>query len=102
MRKRITGNHPIDERAHAVAIARDLTHYVTHHDFVIAFQLAAQGVGQQSLHQIAGNVAVSSGDDGFQIRWTRKTLCPWQFTSRIDGLAIAILVAPSPDGIELL
>jgi len=58
---------------HAVPIAGHLTHQVIHHDFIVAFQLAAQGVGQQFLYQIAGNVDVSSGDVGLSGGWICNT-----------------------------
>ena len=77
-------------------------HQVIHHDFVVAFQLAAQGIGQQFLRQVAGKIIGSSGDDGFQFFGARKTLSARQFARRINRLAIAVPVTPAPDGIEVL
>ena len=45
MREGVTGDDRSDECLHAVAILSDLLHQIIHHDFVIAFQPSAQGIG---------------------------------------------------------
>ena len=54
----IAGDDFGDERLHAVAILGDGFHQLIHHDFVIAFQLAAQGIGQQFSSQVARKVTL--------------------------------------------
>src|SRR5262245_36136879 len=44
--ERITRDDFSNESLHAIAVLGDVFHQVIHHDFVIAFQLAAQGIGQ--------------------------------------------------------
>ena len=58
IRKRITGNNAIDDRPHTVPIAGEIAHQVIQHNFIVAFELAAQSVGQHLLDQIASHVAL--------------------------------------------
>src|SRR6266550_3411511 len=64
MSERIAGHDFGDESLHTIAVLGDGFHQMIHHNFVVTFKLAAQGIGQQFLRQVTGKVATSRGDDG--------------------------------------
>ena len=66
MSERIAGHNFGDESLHTIAVLNDDFHQMIHHDFVVTFKLAAQGIGQQFLRQVTGEVIRPRGDDGFQ------------------------------------
>src|ERR1700755_1687152 len=56
MREWVTGHNRADERLHAVPVRRDIPHQVVDHGLVIARQPPAQGVSQESFHQVARKI----------------------------------------------
>src|SRR5262245_14211702 len=65
MREWVTGHDRSDERLHAVSIRGNVPHQTINHDFIIAFQPSAQGISQNSLHEVARKIIGAFGDDGF-------------------------------------
>ena len=59
----IAGDDFGNESLHAIAVFGDGFHQAIHHDFVIAFKLAAQGIGQKFLRQRPGKIGRSRGDE---------------------------------------
>src|SRR5712672_3283257 len=64
--ERIAGDDPGDERLHTVAILGDGLHEMIDHDFVVAFELPAKGVGQQFLREVPRELVLPRGDDDLQ------------------------------------
>src|SRR5689334_1861318 len=65
MREWVTGHDRTDERLHAVFVRGNILHQSIDHNFVIAFQLSAQGVSKKSFHQVARKFIAALGDDRF-------------------------------------
>src|SRR5258708_4834943 len=53
MGERIAGHNFGDESLHTIAVPGDGCNQMVHHDFVVTFKLAAQGIRQQFLSQVA-------------------------------------------------
>ena len=102
MCERIAGHDFGDESLHTIAVLDDGFHQMIHHDFVVTFKLAAQGIGQQFLRQVAGKVTRSPGDDGFQFFGRNKMFSTRKFARGINRPSGIIMVAPPPNRIKIL
>ena len=61
MSERIAADNFGDESLHAITVFGDGFNQAIHHDFVVTFKLAAQGIGQQFFCQVTGKITCSSG-----------------------------------------
>src|SRR5262245_29244178 len=59
MDERIAGDDLGNERLHAVTILGDGLHEVIDDDFVVALELAAEGVGEEFLGEVPGEVVLA-------------------------------------------
>ena len=91
-----------DECLHTVAILGDGCHQMIHHDFIVTFELPAQRIGQQFLRQVARQLALVCGDDGFQFLGRREVFASRKFARGVDFPSRIVLVPPASDGIEVL
>ena len=102
MSERIAGHNLGDESLHTIAVFGDGCNQLIHHDFVVTFKLAAQGIGQQFLRHVTGKVVRSRGDDGFQLFGRSEVFSTGKFARGINRPSGIILVAPPPDGVKIL
>src|SRR6476646_11612907 len=102
MSERIAGHDLGDKSLYTIAVPGDGFQQMIHHDFVVTFKLAAQGIGQQFLRHIAGKVTRPRGDDGFQLFGRSKSFSTRKFARSVNRPSRIILVAPPPDGIKIL
>src|SRR5580765_5513936 len=93
MSERIAGHNFSNECLHTIAVPGDGFHQIIHHDFVVTFKLTAQRIGQQFLSHVAGKVALSPGDDGFQLFGRREAFSTGKFARGIYRPTGIILVA---------
>ena len=72
------------------------------HDLVVAFELAAQSIGQQFPRKVPCQLVLPCGDNGFQLPGRRESLFARQLARSVDRSPRIVLIPPAPDGIEVL
>ena len=98
----IAGDQFSNESLQAVTIPGDGFHQVIHHDFVIAFKLATQGIGQQFLRQGTGELSLARGDDGFQFPGRREEFPARKFTRSVNQPSGIVSITPAPNRVKIL
>src|SRR6185436_4883397 len=102
MRERIAGDDRDDQRLEAVAVLGRRDGEAVDDDFIVAFQLAGQRVGQQSAGEVAAEVVHAIGDDLLQLARAAEADAARQLARWIDRAAALVPVAPAADRVEVL
>src|SRR5436190_7844167 len=102
MGERIAGNDGDHQRLQTVAVLRDRGGQLIGDDLVVALQLAAQRVGQQTAGQVAREVVQATGDDPFQLPGRAELEVSRELPGRVDRAPRLIPVAPASDRVEVL
>ena len=79
--ERVTRDDLRDGRLHAVAVFGDGFQKLIHDDFVRAFKLAAQGIGEEFLRQVTSEFRGPSGGAGLKFLGSREALPAGKFTA---------------------
>ena len=102
LREGVAGDDGGDKTLHAVAVFGDSFHQAVDHNFVVAFELATEGVGQKFHGQVAGQFLLPGGDDHLEFLGRRKAFSTGDLAGGVDRATRIVLVAPASDGIEIL
>src|SRR5579862_2891233 len=98
----IAGHDGDHERLQAIVVLGRGGGELIDDDLVVALQLPAQRVGEESGGQVAAEVVRAGRDDPFQFLRSAEAKAPRELAGGVDGAAGVVLVAPAPDGIEIL